>query len=87
MYAQRAGALPIAYRTGGLVDTIEDGVSGFLFSSLSGAGLSAAVRRALDAYRSKRAFKLMRGQAMSKRFDWRRPSFHYASVYASALGV
>jgi starch synthase len=87
MYAQRAGALPIAYRTGGLVDTIEDGVSGFLFSSLSGAGLSAAVRRALDAYRSKRAFKLMRGQAMSKRFDWRRPSFHYASVYARALGA
>lgn len=87
MYAQRAGALPIAYRTGGLVDTIEDGVSGFLFSSLSGAGLSAAIRRALEAYRSKRAFKLMQGQAMSKRFDWRRAGFRYASVYARALGT
>jgi starch synthase len=85
MYAQRAGALPIAYRTGGLVDTIEDGISGFLFSSLSGAGLSAAVKRALEAYRSKRAFSKMREQAMSKRFDWRRPSFRYASVYAKAL--
>lgn len=87
MYAQRAGALPIAYRTGGLVDTIEDGISGFLFSSLSGAGLSTAIRRALEAYRSKRAFGLMRGQAMSKRFGWRHPSFRYASVYARALGT
>lgn len=87
MYAQRAGALPIAYRTGGLVDTIEDGVSGFLFSSLTGAGLSAAIRRAFAAYRSKQAFMLMRGQAMSRRFDWRRPSLRYASVYARALGA
>ncbi|AZO82216.1 starch synthase (plasmid) [Bosea sp. Tri-49] len=87
MYAQRAGALPIASRTGGLVDTIEDGISGFLFSSLTGPGLSAAIGRALQAYRSKRAFKLMRGQAMSRRFDWRRPGYRYASVYAKALGA
>jgi len=57
MYAQRSGALPIAYRTGGLVDTIEDGLSGFLFSSLTGAGLTGAVSRALEAFRSKRAFR------------------------------
>lgn len=87
MYAQRSGALPIAHRTGGLVDTIEDGISGFLFSSLTGAGLSSAIRRGLEAYRSKRAFKLMQGQAMAKRFDWRRPTFRYASVYAQAMGA
>jgi starch synthase len=87
MYAQRAGALPIAYRTGGLVDTIEDGLSGFLFSSLTGAGLTAAVSRALDAFRSRRAFRQMRENAMAKRFDWRRPSSRYADVYARALAA
>ena len=87
MYAQRSGALPIAYRTGGLADTIEDGLSGFLFSSLTGAGLAGAIRRALEAYRSKRAFQRMREHAMAKRFDWRRPSFRYADVYARALGA
>ena len=40
MQAQRYGALPIAHRTGGLADTIEDGETGFLFSDLSGEGLS-----------------------------------------------
>jgi len=87
MYAQRFGALPIAYRTGGLVDTIEDGLSGFLFSSLTGAGLTSAVTRALAAYRSKRAFKQMREHAMAKRFDWSRPTHRYADVYARALAA
>lgn len=87
MYAQRSGALPIAYRTGGLVDTIEDGLSGFLFSSLSGAGLTGAVSRAFEAFRSKRSFRRMRDHAMAKRFDWRRPSFRYVNVYARALAA
>ncbi len=87
MYAQRSGALPIAYRTGGLVDTIEDGLSGFLFSSLTGAGLSGAVGRALEAFRSKRAFRQMREHAMAKRFDWRKPTSRYADVYARAMAA
>lgn len=87
MYAQRYGALPIAYRTGGLVDTIDDGVSGFLFSSLTGEGLTGAVTRALGAWRSKRAFKTMREQAMAKRFDWSRPTHRYADLYARALAA
>lgn len=87
MYAQRSGALPIAYRTGGLVDTIEDGQTGFLFSSLTGAGLTAAVTRALEAFRSRRAFMQMRGFAMGKRFDWNRPTHRYADVYARALAA
>jgi starch synthase len=85
MYAQRFGTLPIAYRTGGLVDTIEDGLSGFLFSSLSGAGLTSAVTRAMQAFRTKQAFRRMREHAMAKRFDWHRPSHRYAHVYARAL--
>ncbi len=40
MYAQKSGSLPIAHRTGGLVDTIEDGVTGFLFNASSRDALS-----------------------------------------------
>src|SRR5690606_41432879 len=32
MYAQRYGSLPIARCTGGLADSIDDGVTGFLFT-------------------------------------------------------
>jgi starch synthase len=85
MYAQRCGTLPIAYRTGGLADTIEDGRSGFLFTTLSITGLRSALERAFGAFRSKRAFRLMRKRAMAKRFDWSSPADRYAAVYANAL--
>jgi starch synthase len=85
MYAQRSGALPIAHRTGGLADTIDDGRSGFLFSTLSTPGLKSAVGRALDAFRSKRIFQRMRRNAISKRFDWAAPTHRYATVYAKAI--
>ena len=86
MYAQRVGTLPIASRTGGLVDTIEDGLSGFLFSSMTGAGLTAAVKRAFGAFRSQRDLSRMREHAVTKRFDWSQPSHRYAALYAQAIG-
>ncbi|WP_342363376.1 glycogen synthase GlgA [Terrarubrum flagellatum] len=86
MYAQRFGALPIAYRTGGLVDTIEDGKSGFLFSQLSGDGLSGAVMRAMDAFKAKAPFRTMRRYAITRPFQWANSARRYASVYAAMAG-
>jgi starch synthase len=50
MQAQRYGALPIAHATGGLADTINDGTTGFSFSTSSPDGLMEACHRAFDAY-------------------------------------
>ena len=44
--AQRYGALPIAHRTGGLVDTIRDGETGILFAPLTPEAIVAAADRA-----------------------------------------
>ncbi len=85
MYAQRSGSLPIAYRTGGLADTIEDGRSGFLFSTLSGAALAQTVRRAFQVYKRKPFLRGMRRRASSKRFDWLVSARRYAQVYSAAL--
>jgi starch synthase len=87
MYAQRAGSLPIAYRTGGLADTIDDGSSGFLFSRFDVASLSAAMGRALDAFRHKAELRKMRKNARAKRFDWSRATGRYAKVYRQAMGT
>ena len=43
MYAQKFGSLPIAHKTGGLADTIEDGVTGFLFNKFNRDGLASAI--------------------------------------------
>src|SRR4028118_1047015 len=68
MYAQRFGSLPVAHRTGGLADTIEDGVTGFLFSELSLSGLMEGVGRAFESFGSKARFSAMRRAAMGRSF-------------------
>ena len=85
MYAQSVGSLPIAYKTGGLADTIDDGRSGFLFSSPNERSLTHAVARALGAFRSKPRISRMRKNALSKRFDWKASAQRYLGVYSTSL--
>ena len=84
MYAQRFGSLPIAHKTGGLADTIEDGLTGFLFSDLSLPAFVDAIKRAMDAYSSRRRLNKMRREAMSRSFGWQRSAAGYDHVYAVA---
>jgi starch synthase len=81
MYAQRFGSLPIAHRTGGLADTILDGLTGFLFRDLSLSGLTSAIRRAFDAFGSDTRFTAMRRQAMNQTFDWAHSANAYNALY------
>jgi starch synthase len=85
MYAQKVGTLPIARRTGGLSETIEDGRSGFLFSSPTNLGLRSALTRAFAAFSSKGSLPEMRRKAMAKAFGWADPARQYAGVYAKLL--
>ena len=84
MYAQRFGSLPIAHRTGGLADTIEDGRTGFLFGTPTAGPLKTAVRRALRTFGSGHNFLEMRRAAMARTFDWRDSAERYASLYRGA---
>ena len=85
MYAQKFGSLPIAHRTGGLADTIEDGVTGFLFREPSLGELIGAVYRAVDAYRSRKKLNTMRRAAMGRTFAWQRSALGYKKVYDRTL--
>jgi starch synthase len=86
MQAQRYGALPIAHRTGGLADTIQDGETGFLFSELSGEGLFGACRRAFEAYDDPEVLDEMRQAAMARSFLWSGAAEEYARLYAKLIG-
>ena len=83
MYAQKSGTLPIARRTGGLVDTIEDGLTGFLFDAMSRDALSGAVRRATATFASRGHIKAMRRRAMARNFAWTRSAGRYRALYQS----
>src|SRR5690606_31994430 len=65
MYAQRFGSLPIARRTGGLADTIEDGVTGFLFREASHESYLEAVQRAFNVFHHPELLNAMRCRAMA----------------------
>jgi starch synthase len=82
LYAQRFGSLPIAHRTGGLADTIEDGVTGFLFGDLSTAGLVEAVGRAFQAFCSRARLQAMRRAAMSRPLGWADAALAYRRLYS-----
>jgi len=85
MRAQRYGTIPVGRRVGGLADTIEDDVTGFLFDEYSPAALERALRRALDRYRDPATWFTYIRAAMSRPFGWERPMAQYANLYARAL--
>src|SRR5690606_2708491 len=57
MRAQRYGALPIVRRVGGLADTVEDRITGFLFDEYQPWALEEAVGYAMDLYRDRASWE------------------------------
>jgi starch synthase len=86
MQAQRYGALPIAHATGGLADTIDDGTTGFLFSTLTSDGLMEACHRAFDAYEDDAQLDEMRRAAMARSFGWSGAAAEYEALYLRLIG-
>lgn len=86
MYSLRYGTVPIVHATGGLRDTVEDGVTGFQFEEAVPHALWLAVERALALYADKPAWKKMMLAGMSRDFSWEHSAKAYAAMYAGMLG-
>jgi len=80
--AQRYGALPIAHRTGGLVDTIRDGETGLLFSPLTPDALAAAANRAAKLFAARGAERVTR-DLLRIDVSWARPAALWESELES----
>ena len=85
MYAERYGSLPIAHATGGLVDSIQDGETGFLFSGPSAEALRDAIVRALNVYIRPGKLTAMRKAAMAQDFSWAPAAARYEDLYRRIL--
>jgi len=75
--------VPIVYRTGGLADTVEDGVTGFAFRTFSAEGLLEALDRALRCYETPAAWRAVQRAGMQRDFSWRAAARRYAGLYRS----
>jgi starch synthase len=85
MRAQRYGALPVVRRVGGLSDTVEDQVTGFVFDEFTSQALEVALRRALALYPDRSAWEEHMREAMCRDFSWGRSARRYLELYDAAL--
>jgi starch synthase len=85
MYAQAYGCLPLAHATGGLIDTIEDGVTGLLFRDATVSELRRCLQRAFRIYAEQLLLNAMRGAAMLEKRGWDGPGRQYAALYRRML--
>jgi len=86
LIAMRYGNVPVARATGGLADTIEDGVTGFLFHDYSADAFWQALQRAIYIYNvDKEMWRQIQRNGMRKDFSWRRTANGYEQLYEWAI--
>jgi starch synthase len=86
MYSLRYGTVPIVRAVGGLEDTVEDydgwnRGTGFKFRDYTPSALLLAARRALEAYRDRRAWRGLVARGMAQDFSWNRSAASYEALY------
>jgi len=86
MISMSYGTLPIAYKTGGLKDSIKDGINGFLFEKITSEALERKVKTAIDIWKNnKPVYKKMVEEAMRTDFSWDKSATEFISLYEKAL--
>lgn len=90
--AMRYGAIPIARKTGGLADTVEDfdpatgRGTGFVFKNFDSSALMVAVTRAYENFRHRNVWRAIQRRAMEKNFSWDASAAEYARIVSVAMG-
>lgn len=87
MRAQRYGALPVGRRVGGIADTVEDDVTGFLFDEFQPAAFDRAISRALARWSEREEWSPRMHEAMGRDFGWEVSANRYADVYRKAIEI
>ncbi len=86
MRAQRYGVAPIVRRVGGLADTVEDGVTGFVFDPYEEASLVGATLRGIDIYFNPAEWQRILATTMQRDFSWERSVVAYLETYRQVIG-
>ena len=88
MIAMRYGTLPIVRKTGGLADTVKDGVNGFVFEEYSSKALVKCIEQVLCKFEIRNSkFEIMINRAMSEDFSWESSAKEYLKLYKKALEI
>jgi starch synthase len=86
MIAMRYGTLPLVRKTGGLADTVFDGVNGFTFEEATVEELHENLKRAFHVWSSEpQKWRQMMEKGMSMDFSWQKPAREYLKLYYSLI--
>lgn len=86
LIAMRYGCLPVVRATGGLADTVMDGITGFAFEEYSSAAFSSALARALSVYcDDPAAWRRLQQRGMAVDSSWERSARQYVDLYQGVL--
>jgi starch synthase len=87
MIAMRYGTLPLVRKTGGLADSVQDGMTGFVFGPYTTKALIEKMREAMKVYREQpKRFASMMKAAMMEDFSWAHQVKEYIALYKKLLG-
>jgi starch synthase len=90
LIAMKYGTIPVARKTGGLADTIQDydhltrEGTGFHFSDYSPYAMQDALKRALCVFTDTKHMKKLISEAMKIDFSWRKSTDRYLELYRRA---
>jgi starch synthase len=89
MYSLRYGTVPIVRAVGGLADTVDDYApgrpsTGFVFQEYTGEALLVTLRRALDLFRDRPAWRALQTAGMRRDNSWDHSAGEYVRIYGMA---
>lgn len=85
MIAQRYGTIPVARKTGGLADTIEDNKTGFLFKEFKWESFLNTIEKCLNVFQDKKKWGKIVKRAMRKDFSWKKSAKEYLKIYQNLI--
>jgi len=91
LYSLRYGTVPIVRATGGLDDTIDDYVvstgegTGFKFKEYEGRAMLHALKRAVEVYADRPAWRKLARSGMAKDFSWETSARKYIQLYRTLV--
>jgi starch synthase len=87
------GTIPVVRQTGGLADTVHEfdqksgGGEGFVFADYTGDALYAAVKRGIEAFKNKVAWKKLEQKVMNLDYSWDASAKEYINLYKLAIAT
>ncbi|MEW5987994.1 MAG: glycogen synthase [Chloroflexota bacterium] len=86
LVAMRYGSVPIVRATGGLADTVQDGVTGVSFYQHTADDFWRAIQRATFVYNTDRpTWRRIQQNGMTADFSWQRSAAGYQQLYEWAI--